>query len=170
MFNLIGSVLLTIAAGLAVGIWCAIITLIVPGPVRVARNTVLIAPVTAVLIGLLAIAIAVGLNGLSILIVTIPLIALADLIVLGLGAVGVAVIAEPIGHLILRRRGIYAAPIAAAAIGGFTLTILLLVLNRLPLGLSIIGMIATAILSAAGIGALILTRMGRRVYPPYTVV
>jgi len=167
--DLLGKVLATIAGSLGVGIWCAIITLIIPEPIRVARNSALIAPFTAVLVGFLALAAGFGITTLlSLLIVTIiciPVIALVDIFLGALIALGIVVIAEPVGHMILRRRGIYAAPIAAATVGGVSLSVILALLFSLPFGLSVIGYIALAIVLSAGVGSLMLTRLGRRPYP-----
>jgi hypothetical protein len=138
-----------------------------------ARNAVTAAPATATIVGFCALCVAVGVTIVYIislfLLVTLvlaPLVALGWLSVAALSFVGWVVIAEPFGHMLLRRRGIYAAPMAAAAVGGFVLTIGLQVLSWLPF-MDWIGPVVGFVLGLAGLGALFLTRLGTRPYPPH---
>ena len=150
---------------------CALIAVLFPRRLRLARNAATAAPATAAVVGFLSLCAALGvtiLYALSLVLfitaLLLPFAALAWIILAALAGIGWAVIAEPIGHTLLRRRDIYAAPMAAAAVGGFALTFGVELLRLLP----VIGWTGTVIgfvLGSAGLGALLLTRLGTRPYP-----
>ncbi|MHB8627952.1 MAG: hypothetical protein ACYDBJ_16960 [Aggregatilineales bacterium] len=150
---------------------CALIAVVFPRRLRLARNAATAAPATAAVVGFLSLCAALGLTllyGLSLLLfitaLLLPFAALAWIALATLGVIGWVVIAEPVGHMLLRRREVYAAPMAAAAIGGFVLTFGLQALSWLPL-IGWIGSVIGFVLGSAGLGALLLTRLGTRSYP-----
>ncbi len=150
---------------------CALIAVLFPRRLRVARNAATSAPATTAVVGFLSLCAALGLTVLYaislVLFITallLPFAALAWIIFAALSAIGWAVIAEPIGHMLLRRREIYAAPMAAAAVGGFVLTFGIELLRLLP-AVGWIGSVIGFVLGSAGLGALLLTRLGTRPYP-----
>ena len=150
---------------------CALIAVMFPRRLRLARNAVTAAPATAAIVGFLSLCAALGLTLLYVvsllLFITallLPFAALAWIALAALSVVGWVVIAEPIGHTLLRRRKVYAAPMAAAAVGGFVLTFGLQALSWLPL-IGWIGSLVGFVLGFTGLGALLLTRLGTRSYP-----
>lgn len=157
------------------GALCALIAVALPRRLRLARNAVTEAPATATVVGFFSLCVALGLTAVYIIsllivitVVLLPFVALGWLVLAALSVVGWVVIAEPVGQLLLRRRKIYAAPLAAAAVGGFVLTFGLQIFSWLP-SIGWIGPLIGFALGLTGLGALFLTRLGTRSYPSYHV-
>ena len=161
----------TLTAALICGILCAIVVVMLPQRIRFARNTIATVPANAAMVGgfsFLAVGALSIIYGIS-LILILPVLLLPAAFGIWLGTIGlflggVVVVAEPFGQWLLRKCGIFAAPMAAAAVGGFVLMLGTLVLGTLP----VFGWLATLaglIIVAMGAGGLILTHLGTRAYP-----
>jgi MFS family permease len=165
----------TLTAALISGTLCALIVVLIPRRIRLARDIISIVPANAIMVGCLSV---FSIGAISIvycisLVFILPLLLLPVAVVIWLGTVvlligGWVVIAEPFGQWLLRRRGVYAAPMAAAAVGGFVLTLMTLVVSRLPI-FGWISILLGLIIAATGMGGLILTRLGTRAYPETVV-
>ncbi len=161
----------TLTAALICGILCAIVVVMLPQRIRFARNTIATVPANAAMVGgfsFLAVVALSILYGIS-LILILPVLLLPAAFGIWLGTIGlflggVVVVAEPFGQWLLRKCGIFAAPMAAAAVGGFALMLGTLALGTLP----VFGWLATLaglVITAMGAGGLILTHLGTRAYP-----
>ena len=164
-----------VAAALVSGTLCALIVLFIPRRISLARDTLSIVTANAVLVGCFSV---FGIGAISVLygislifIVTFLLLPVAAVIWLGTAVLlisGWVVVAEPVGQWLLRRRAIYAAPMAAAAVGGFVLTFGTLIISWLPV-FGWMGTLLGVIIAAAGMGGLLLTRLGTRAYPEMVI-
>jgi len=162
MGELIGRVVGAITSSMLMGVLCALIVLILPDRMRVARNAATVALPTAALVGFFSLLVAVGVSALlAITICLVPIVFVGWLILGAIIIVGWAVIAEPVGHLVLRRWHVYAPPMVAAAIGGMALTAAVWLLSLLPL----VGVFTGLLIASTGLGSLMLTRLGKRSYP-----
>jgi len=143
-------------------------------PIRLPRmaSAVQRSPVASGGIGCLTLAAAVGITGvygLS-LILVVPLLVL-PLFLLGWLALGVALLvgwtafSQAVGAWILRRLGAPAQPpMVRAALGGLSLGLAVLIWDLFWFT-GWIGTLAVMLVSAVGLGAVILTRLGARPYP-----
>lgn len=161
-----------ITGSLFFGALSALLTAILPRPLVRMSESIYRAPVVAGGVGLLTILAAIGLTvvyGVSLLLilplVLLPVVILAWLAIGGLSVLGWVALAGPCGVALLRRVGLPGQPrMVAAAVGGVALSLLLRVWSLFWFT-AWIGLLATALLGAMGLGAVLLTRVGTRPYP-----
>lgn len=143
-----------------------------PAGLRRMSSSVRAAPLAAAGIGCLTLVAAVGISviyGLS-LILVVPLLVLPVFLLawlaLGLALlVGWTAFAHPVGRWLLRRAGAgEPPPMVQAAVGGLALGLMVMIWDLFWFT-GWIGTLATMIVSAIGLGAVILTRLGTRPYP-----
>lgn len=143
-----------------------------PDGLRRMSSSMRSAPYASAGIGCLTLLAAIGVSVLYAisLILVIPLLVLPLFVLawlaLGLALlVGWAAFAHPVGGWILRRAGIPDQPaMVQAAVGGLALGLAVMVWDLFWIT-SWIGSLAALIVSAIGLGAVILTRLGTRAYP-----
>jgi hypothetical protein len=161
-----------IAGSLFFGALSALLTAILPRPLVRMSESIHRAPVLAGGVGLLTMLAATGLTvvyGVSLLLilplVLMPLVILAWLVIGALSVMGWVALAGPFGIALLRGAGLENPPrMVAAAAGGAVLSLLLRVWSIFWFT-AWIGLLATALLGAVGLGAVLLTRAGTRPYP-----
>lgn len=163
---------LGIAWALGIGALASLYALIFPQSLRRISDAALSAPVASGGVGLLALILSVVISGVIavslILIVTVifvPLVALLWLALLALMLIGWTALGLPAGTWLLARFGVRrASPMAATAVGTTLLTLLLGLLCISDVG----GLLACGVLTLLGswgMGAAILTQLGRQRYP-----
>ncbi|MEW6580481.1 MAG: polymer-forming cytoskeletal protein [Chloroflexota bacterium] len=161
-----------ITGSLFFGALSALLTAILPRPLVRMSESIYRAPVVAGGVGILTMLAAIGLTvvyGVSLLLilplVLLPLVIIAWLVIGALSVLGWVALAGPFGVALLRRAGLEGQPcMVAAAIGGVALSLLLRVWSVFWFT-AWIGLLATALLGAIGLGAVLLTRVGTRPYP-----
>jgi len=164
LFGMLGLALATAAlSGLGAAVF--------PRQLRRARDAAISNPATVAIVGFVALMVALGVTivyGLSlILVITAVLLPVVSLAWVAIGLVGFAgwvVVAEPFGRIVLARLGIHTVPMVAATVGAFVLTFGLELASTLPC-VGWLSIIAALIVGSAGLGALMLTRIGTRSYP-----
>jgi len=165
-----GSVLV---GALLFGALTALATAIFPRPLARMAGAARRAPLIAGGVGFLTWAAAIvltGVYGLSLLllvpVILLPVVIVAWLLIVLLSVLGWMALAQPLGRALLRRVGAGAyPPMIAAGIGAAALALLVRVWSVFWLT-AWIGVLATAVLGSVALGAVILTRAGRRPYPP----
>ncbi len=164
-----------VGSALGVAALAGLVAVLLPRRLRRARDAAMSAPVTAGIAGFVTLVIAIGLTfvyGLSLLlIITLVLLPVVGLAWLGLTVMlfaGWVVVSEPIGRIILSRLNISTVPMVASVVGAFALTLSTQLFSLIPC-LSLISVILSVTFSSIGLGALLLTRGGRRSYPSLTV-
>ncbi len=165
-----GSVLV---GALLFGALTALLTAVFPRPLVRMSQAVRRAPLIAGGVGLLtwlAALMLTGVYGLSLLllvpIVLLPFVIVGWLLILLLSVLGWMALAQPFGDALMRRFGGGAhPPMIAAGIGAAALAVLVRVWSVFWFT-AWIGLLAMAVLGSVGLGAVILTRAGRRPYPP----
>ncbi len=165
-------ILESLGMALATGALSGLMAAIVPRQLIRARDTAMIQPATAAIVGVLGLILAVGATfvyGLSLFsIVTIVLVPLVVLAWTAIGLIAFAgwiVVAEPFGRILLARLDIQTVPMVAATVGGVALTFGTEFLSAIPF-VGWIGSLLALLIGCAGFGALLLTRLGTRSYPP----
>jgi hypothetical protein len=154
------------------GALSALLTAILPRRLVRMSESVYRAPLVAGGVGLLTMLAAIGLTvvyGVSLLLilplVLLPVVILAWLVIGALSVLGWVALVGPFGVALLRRAGLEGQPrMVAAAVGGVALSLLLRVWSVFWFT-AWIGLLATALLGAVGLGAVLLTRVGTRPYP-----
>ena len=165
-----------ITGSLFFGALSALLTAILPRPLVRMSESIYRAPVVAGGVGMLTMLAATGLTvvyGISLLLilplVLIPVVILAWLVIGALSVMGWVALAGPFGVALLRRAGLESPPrMVAAAVGGVVLSLLLRVWSVFWFT-AWIGLLATALLGAVGLGAVLLTRAGTRPYPHHSI-
>ncbi len=161
-----------ISGSLFFGALSALLTAILPRSLVRMSESIYRAPVIAGGVGMLTMLAATGLTvvyGISLLLilplVLLPLVILAWLVIGALSVLGWVALVGPFGVALLRRAGLEGQPhMVAAAVGGVALSLLLRVWSIFWFT-AWIGLLATALLGAIGLGAVLLTRAGTRPYP-----
>lgn len=161
-----------ITGSLFFGALSALLTAILPRSLVRMSESIYRAPLVAGGVGMLTMLAAIGLTvvyGVSLLLilplVLLPVVILAWLAVGALSVLGWVALAGPFGVALLRRIGLEGQPrMVAAAVGGIALSLLLRVWSVFWLT-AWIGLLATTLLGAVGLGAVLLTRVGTRPYP-----
>lgn len=164
-----------VSGSLFFGALSALLTAILPRPLVRMSESIHRAPVLAGGVGLLTMLAATGLTvvyGVSLLLilplVLLPVVILAWLVIGALSVMGWVALVGPFGIALLRRAGLESPPrMVAAAVGGVALSLLLRVWSIFWFT-AWIGLLATALLGAVGLGAVLLTRAGTRSYPRHT--
>ncbi len=155
------------------GAIAALGTIVLPEPLRHMSASIHQAPFKTAGVGLLTLLVAFGLTALyaiSLLllfpIVLLPFVITAWVLLVLLGLLGWVAVAEPFGRLLLRRLGLVDQPrMVAAMTGGVALALLLRVWSLFWFT-AWIGLVATALPAALGLGAVLVTRLGTRPYRP----
>lgn len=161
-----------ITGSLFFGALSALLTAIVPRPLVRMSESIYRAPFVTGGVGLLTLLAALGLTivyGVSLLLilplVLLPVVILAWLLIGALSVLGWVALAGPFGVALLRRVGLEGQPrMVAAAVGGVALSLLLRAWS-VSWFTAWIGLLATTLLGAVGLGAVLLTRVGTRPYP-----
>lgn len=162
-----------IGGALFAGIFAALSMFVLPAPMIRMSRSVRQAPVASGGIGCLTWVVAIGVTvayAVSLLLV-LPLL-LLPLVIVGWLLLGLAVLlgwvalAEPFGRTVFRWLGIAdQPPVIAAVIGGVLLTLLVRIWGVFWFT-EWIGAVLSIVLGSVGLGAVILTRVGMRAYPP----
>lgn len=164
-----------IGTTLAVAALAGLAAVLMPRRLRRARDAAMSAPVTAGIAGFLTVGIAIGLTlvyALSLVfVITLILLPVVGLVWLALMLMifgGWVVVSEPVGRIILNRLNISTVPMVASVVGAFALTLSIQLFSLIPC-MSIVSTVLAVAFGSVGLGALFLTRGGRRSYPTLTV-
>ena len=143
----------------------ALVTIFVPKPVDRVTQAVINQPVVAGGVGLMTVVVMpIILVGVAITIIGIPLTIFGFLILAAAWAYGVIAIGAEVGRRLTGAFHQVWAPPASAAFGVF---FLVFVLDGVRLLVPCVGWILPALAGMLGLGAVILTRFGSQVYPPF---
>lgn len=162
----------TIGSSLLFGAIAALGTVIWPQPLIRVSDSIRHKPLITGGVGCLTILVTIGLTVIYIisLLLILPIVLLPG-VLLGWAAVGIAsvfgwiALAEPFGQALLRRTGlIEPPPMVAAAVGGVILTLMVRMWSIFWFT-GWIGAILSIVLGSIGLGAVVLTRLGRHSYP-----
>jgi len=106
----------------------------------------------------------VGTIGLAITLILLPVAVLVPFVLVAAVVFGWLALGIEIGHRLAEAFKVEWTPILVAGIGTFTLTFGIGLVNWVPC----IGFLIGLVVSAAGLGAVIMTRFGSRAYPATT--
>ena len=161
-----------LAAGLS-----AVAYLVFPGRMDRMIQTALRTPIETGIVGFLSLGTAVLGTGayavltvltVGILCIAAPLIGLGWLAVIAALIIGWIVISAPVGEWLLRKVHVDTTPMITAVFGAFALTLGVGLIQLIPC-VGWIGFLITVILGSIGLGTVVLTRVGRRLYPVVVV-
>ena len=131
---------------------------------RIAQTATSQAPISGGL-GLLTVVVApVALVILTVTIIMIPVALLAALVIVIAWVLGITALGMEVGERLERAAHQQWAPVVSAGLGTF---LLVLVLNGARLVIPCVGWLLPALAGMLGLGAVILTRFGTQVYPPF---
>ena len=162
----------TIGSALLFGALAALATLIMPAPLTRISRSMQRAPLAAGAVGFLAILASIGLTLIYVLsLVLILPLAMLPVVLIGWGVLvllsvlGWIGLAEPFGRFVLARLGVGEFPrMVEAALGGMALTLFIRLWSVFWFT-SWVGWVLSVILGSLALGAVLLTRIGRFMYP-----